>query len=107
MSAYTQDEYFADTLNPNGERFPKTCFLCGEDLFNSNLRSTGGVVHWSGETHISLHQSCAEALAIHLLQDARSIVSKTGVQSKLEHSPPKTVDHLWHVKEHSPSKGEK
>lgn len=82
MSIHTKTDAATD-LHPLLEHEPTTCFLCGRSLFDDSELSTGGLVHWNGTMGaISLHQFCAEQLGLHLVQDARSLAARTGVQVK-------------------------
>jgi|GEM_PF-4799407 len=77
----------------------KDCFYCGNHLFNDEERSTGGVVFWMGDDgFLVLHQPCAEALAVNLIQDARSLNSETKAIAKMRHQPViKNIGH-WYMK---------
>jgi len=76
----------------------KTCFLCQGDLFDDLEHSTGGVVYWIGaDGLIALHQSCAEHLGLNLIQDARSLVRKTGKITRLLHDLPSDAGSSWYV----------
>lgn len=86
MSSMTRDQYQDPTFT--SIYTDRTCFFCGEDLFEGRF-ATGGLVFWSGhEKNLCLHQACAESLAVHLIQDARSLTRKVNKCSKLTHESP-------------------
>ncbi len=97
MSIHTKTDAAAD-LTPLLDQEPKDCFLCGKPLFGNRQLSTGGFVHWQGVTAaISLHQFCAEQLAVHLIQDARSLAARTGKQVKPTATSITDVSKKWFV----------
>jgi len=86
MSSITRDQYQAAEFS--ALYTDKSCFFCGDDLFDGRF-ATGGVVFWSGHgKNLCLHQACAENLAVHLIQDARSLTRKVKKCSKLTHEAP-------------------
>lgn len=86
MSSMTRDQYQAAEFS--ALYTDKSCFLCGEDLFEGRF-STGGIVFWSGHgKNVCLHQACAEDLGVQLIQDARSLSRKVKKCAKLTHETP-------------------
>lgn len=84
-------EYFKEMLEDG-------CFLCGESLFDHPSMSTGGVVFWSNGVTIGLHQGCAENLAVHLIGDARSLVTQTGkLSGPIDGTGPVDFTTVWYV----------
>ena len=64
------------------------CFFCGESIERGTY-NTGGGVYWSSDLqskNIVLHQVCAENLARHLMQDARTLKSVTKQEVNLRPS---------------------
>src|SRR4051812_999181 len=91
MSFHTKTDSAAD-LHPLLPHPPTACFLCGRVLFGDSDLSTSGFVHWQGATgEVSLHQFCAEQLGVNLIQDARSLAARTGVQVKSTGTTPVDV----------------
>jgi hypothetical protein len=74
-------------------------FFCGKDLEKSD-NDIGGLVYWSGENNspLALHQSCAILLAINLIQDSRSLVTKTGEEMKISANRKKDIKEIWFFK---------
>jgi hypothetical protein len=88
MSTMTKKEYLVGD-KPRYKSFPRACFMCGEDLFDDSERSTNAVVIWHGHSYaypdddqgeptIALHQVCAEEMGLHLIQDARTAMERSG-----------------------------
>jgi hypothetical protein len=94
MTAYIHEKYENEKffkLNP-----VDNCFFCGM-LLKNDEKDIGGIVMWAGYSGIiALHQCCAEQLGIHLIQDARSLVSITGLNNKLLPGGKRDMKHLWH-----------
>lgn len=68
-------------LDPNVE----PCLYCGEPLADT----VSGVVLWHGAGAIlALHQGCAEALAVRLIQDAQTVKLQAEQFLKLRLSDP-------------------
>ncbi len=97
MAAYLHDE-MNETDFPKDIKKTDECFFCGEQLHHGQ-KDIGGVIVWHGHAgFIVLHQCCAELLGMHLIQDARSLISITGKNCKLIESPIREMKHLWHYK---------
>ncbi|WP_139253872.1 hypothetical protein [Marinobacterium iners] len=98
MTAFTKEKFYDESNNPKGEYLPSHCFLCGEPIFGNKSLDTGGSVIWAGVGGpISLHQGCAEILGLHLIQDARSLASMTGVRRNISPGDPTDINCIWYV----------
>jgi len=86
MSALTRNEYL-DHCKISGCN-DNTCSFCGQSLFEDSEKSTGGVVLWAGPDLV-LHQACAEHLGMFLIQDARMLINKVKVRTKIDHEGPR------------------
>ena len=86
MAAFTRDEYL-DHCEMSGSN-EDTCSFCGKSLFKDSKKSTGGVVLWAGPD-IVLHQACAEHFGMFLIQDARMLIDKVKVRTKIDHEGPR------------------
>jgi hypothetical protein len=82
MAAFTEKELL-EYLKDHPIEF-SNCSFCNKQLFRDSDLSTGGVVLWRNPDMI-LHQACAEELSIHLIQDARLVIQKTGYRTKCIH----------------------
>jgi len=97
MAIFTHEEY--EKLDIPSEFKPESCFLCTEKLKNSD-NDIGGLVYWQGNNApIALHQSCAVLLSIHLIQDARSLVSKTKEEIKIVGGEKRNMSQIWFTKD--------
>jgi hypothetical protein len=103
MAVFLREELQDDTPRPTAQKKLLTdiCFYCAGSLFGDREKSTGGVVAWSGNELIGLHQICAEKLGVHLIQDARSLITKTGKYSgDRRERRPRDASTVWYVKDY-------
>lgn len=87
--ASEKNDGFFSNINSGREE----CFFCGRSLLEDIHYSTGGFVYWAGHgTDISMHQACAERLAVHLIQDARMLILETQIKSDMQHEPARKIE---------------
>lgn len=99
MSAYTHKEF--QELNLSDSEQSMKCFFCGEPLRDTD-KDIGGLVYWNGYgSVIALHQTCSVVLSVHLIQDARSLVSKTGVEFQIDKGRRKDRKGIWFLKKNN------
>ena len=97
MAVFTHEEY--KKLEIPKEFKPQSCFFCDRPLENSD-NDIGGLVYWHGNgTPLTLHQSCAILLSVHLIQDARSLVTKTGEEIQIDEGRRKNRAETWYLKD--------
>ncbi len=98
MGILLNESDFSDLCKERNINNEPTCFFCGSNIFSDNNLSTGGAVFWGGNDIIFLHQSCAERLGMHLIQDARSLTERVKKIVKWSEREVEDCSYMWHCK---------
>jgi len=93
MASFTHEEF--EKLEIPTEAKPEICFFCSQNIKGSS-NDTGGLVYWSGndDKQIALHQSCAILLSVKLIQDSRTLMSKTNEEIKITEGQKRDISNL-------------